>query len=588
MHKSTVEKRSRLLLLAAGAFALSGCIDDSYDFDKFDNSMQIEVKDLTLPLDLKPLEFSSVVDLTDQECVEIGDNGEYVMLKKGDFESEMIEIQPLIASADVEAFDSQPIEILGVAGMKVPFDASQYARFDFDFSYDQVDAYIRDITHADVDFNIYVTISSGLSCVYTNMVFMMPEGMTGDVVGATDSYGYHDAANPDLIHFDRVESADGEFKFTYHVNRIDVAKANGHLTPDANGEYGKFTLSNSIALRSGEIEARETATGSLSARFDLGKIEVHTFDGSVKYTIDDFVESATLDDLPDMLNDPSTVLGLVNPQLYIRVNNPFGQYGAEASVNISLSQYRPDGGFLPESVRSVTTSNPLQITDSEADQQFVLAPSEPDYIYDAFAGVRWNPAYALPGMGGIVYGEGLPSALDFSFISPMLDSDHVHGFPIGRPVDRVHGEYAFYAPLDFSAGSHVVYSQTQTGWGVDSDDNLLIEAFRVEANVTSNLPVSVILSAYPVVLDENDNPVVDTESRIEPKVIPANASGYSLVLELTGASIRRLDGMKYTVELLSDGSGNSSALAPDMALDLSEFKVTVSGHYVFNEDEYDD
>ncbi len=563
------------LCLAALA-ALTGCVDKSYDLDNYDNTARVLIKDLTLPVEFTGgVKFSDVVDIEDNDLVKTDAQGNYVLIQSGDFESEAIRINEIEATPNVENFESQVVPIVGIAGQPIDFNVEQYARFDFEFSFDLVDGYIRDITRASVDFNINFKVETGIPCKLTNLSFRLPTGMTGAVVGNYDMA----PANGNLITFNSVSVPNGVFTFSYHVTDIDIKEAGGRFIFAGNGDYGVFELKNSISLVSGKLEATQSGNGSLKASFNIGTIKVNTIDGSVKYTIDDIVEHTSLDELPELLKDPHTHLGLVNPQLYLHVNNPFAQYGAEASTKITLNQLRPDNsGFLPQSQKSVTTANPVTVTDDEV-QEFVLSDVKPAELYSEFPTAKWT---RLQGLGNIVYGEGLPTELEFIFTDPMLDSDHVKNFPIGREVGTVHGKYAFYAPLDFSAGSQVVYTQDQQGWDLS---DIVVNKFEITTNVTSTIPVGVILSAYPIVLDDDGNAKVDYNVPISATEIEASAVNQPVVIKMNGTEVRNLDGMRYTVTLKTDQPG---AIGPDKELQLNDVRVTVSGYYDFSDDDKDD
>lgn len=566
-------KRRSFMLLCGGAVALlSGCVDKSYDLDNFDNTAQVSVKNLTLPVELtNGIKFSSVV--SDNKLVEEDKNGIYVLIQKGDFESDVIEINRIEATPDVETFESEPVDIDGVAGQAIGFDVEQYARFDFEFGFDLVDEYIRDITRAKVDFDIDFKVETDIPCIMTDLCFRMPSGMAGAVVG---NHGAVEQTGS-LVTFKRVSAPNGVFEFKYHVTEIDVRAAGGKFTYGANGEYGVFELKNSISLVSVNIEATQTDKGSLKASFNIGTILVNSIDGSVCYTMADIEESTNLDELPDLLKNPSTQLGLINPQLYISVTNPFAEYGAKASTNITLEQVRNSNtGFLPDSRHKVSTSQPVQI-DDVYHQSFVLSASRPDEIYEPFAGAKWNN---LEGLGNIVYGEGLPDYLRFIFTDPKLDSNNVHDFPIGKEVGRVYGEYAFYAPLDFVKTSQIVYTQDQSGWDME---DFMVTALEITTNVTSTIPVKVILSAYPLVKDEDGEVKVLENMPVSATEIPAGAKNLPVTIKLANGEVKGLDGIRYTVKLLAENGPGS--IGPNQELELNDVRVTVSGYYDFKDED---
>ncbi len=78
----------------AGAVALlaltAGCTDQDYDLGNLDTEMQIAVNELTVPLNLAPVKFESMVKLDDAECIKVDADGNYVMIQDGTFSEEII------------------------------------------------------------------------------------------------------------------------------------------------------------------------------------------------------------------------------------------------------------------------------------------------------------------------------------------------------------------------------------------------------------------------------------------------------------------------------------------------------------------
>ena len=70
----------------AGAVALlaltAGCTDQDYDLGNLDTEMQIAVNELTVPLNLAPVKFESMVKLDDAECIKVDADGNYVRLDR--------------------------------------------------------------------------------------------------------------------------------------------------------------------------------------------------------------------------------------------------------------------------------------------------------------------------------------------------------------------------------------------------------------------------------------------------------------------------------------------------------------------------
>lgn len=581
-----------MLLVGGAVGVLPGCVDNSYDLTDLDTTSRVEVKDLTLPVEFTgAVTFKDVVgDLqADNDLVHVDANGNYVLIQGDVFESELIEINPIIAEANVSDFNSEELSFPAVSGVPVDLTAlnvGEYANFPFEFDFDLVDNYIRDITSATVVSSIDFTVATGLDCKLTDLSFSIPKGMKGYVESKFQSN--FDAATGKITFNEVKVDAATPFVFKFHVTELDVKAAGGQFKYHGNGENGVFHLKNEISLNEGKLEALQSGDVHLVATFGLEPIDIKTISGSLEYHLDDIKEYADIYEmLPELLRDPQTQLALVDPQLYVKVENPFAKYGCSASTNVSLNQIRTDADeFLPESQKSVTTLTPVEINapDNYSDdiliENFVFSGTKtPVYIYDEFPGAK---PVLMENLGNIIYGKGLPGSLEFVFTNPMIDSDKIHDFPIGQPIGRVKGRYCFYAPLDFARGSQVVYSQEQTGWDLS---DLVVTKFEITTEVNSSVPADVLLSAYPIVKDESGNDVIDYKVKVSSTVVEANAKNNPVVIKMEGTEVRNLDGMKYTVTLKSDGDGG--ALGENVAIDMNLVRVTVSGYYDISDDDKD-
>lgn len=578
-------RKYSLMLLAGVAVGLfPGCVDNSYDLTDIDTTSRVEVKDLTLPIEFTgAVTFKDVVgDLqAENDLVHVDADGNYVLIQGDWFESEEIKVNPIIAEANVSDFNSEELNFPAVANVPVDLTAlnvGEYAKFPFEFDFDLVDNYIRDITRATVVSSIDFVVQTGLDCKLTDLSFSIPKGMNGYIESKFN--GNFDPKTGKITFKEVMVGADAPFVFKFHVTELDVKAAGGVFTYHGNGENGVFHLQNEISFNEGKLEALRSGDVHLVATFGLEPIDIKTISGSLAYKLDDITEYADIYDmLPELLRDPQTRLALIDPQLYVKVENPFAKYGCSASTNVTLSQIRTDAGeFLPESQRTVSTLSPVEIVAPDnfkgdmLTETFVFSGTKtPTFIYDEFPGAK---PVLMENLGNIIYGCGLPGSLEFVFTDPMIDSNKIHDFPIGQPIGRVTGRYCFYAPLDFARGSQVVYTQEQSGWGLD---DMVVTKFEITTNVNSSVPVDVILSAHPIVKDESGNEVIDYNVKVSSTVIEANAKNKPVVIKMEGSEVKNLQGMKYTVMLKSEGNGG--ALGENIFLDMNQVRVTVSGYY---------
>lgn len=568
-------------LAALSLPVLTGCVDDSYDLENIDETIRVEIKDLVVPLNLKPVEFSSVIDLTDEECVEINDNGEYVLVKSGTF-TEAVNIKSI--SADPVISNSLRISnIPVVSGVSVPVPDEEYS-----FSYsDYADEYIVDIESGKVDFDMSFVINlkdamtgRALDCSVSDMKFSLPKGF----------YGYYEtnggtvAVQPGMAAVaefpgETLPDASGNVVFTYHITDINTADAGISFV------NSHFNYSGTIGTLGGHITPRESAgnqSGSLTLELRLGHLEVKSITGTVDYVFTDIErQHIELNDLPDVLRDPETRIGLRNPQVYIDLNNPMARYGFTGSTGVTISQVRPVG----EQILTASLTNRLNIASEPGRQKYMLAPY-PDKVTPV-AGYENASTLTLAGLDEILYGNGLPQGLNIDFATPKLNRRRVENLDLGVDVGELVGEYKFYAPLDFTSGSQVIYSEDQQGWDIGGDEDFEISALSISAHLLSDLPVAIELSALP--LDADGNVIrhdgEDVTVTVDPAVIPAHADT-DITIMLNG-SIRGLDGIRYTIRLAA--GEDSSTLRPDMNLNLTNIRAKISGYYESedSDDSYD-
>lgn len=566
---------------ALGAVLLSGCVDNSYDLEDIDTTARVEVKDLTLPLNLTPVQLDDLVDLSSEECIE-EINGEYVLIKSGTFSSDPITIEAIVANpthVDPTPAD-QELPIFGGS----PVDINPYD-YGFNYTHYGVDKYIVDMESAAVDFDMSVTISSkdmsgnAVPAKYSDLSFRVPAGLYGYCVETGQKIdGPED--EPIIGFSGEYLANDGVFTFTYRVNRFNKAAAGAKFETDPATGDRTFSYPGSISFLGGKVQANNGGDNNMSGlveiKFNLNTLRVLRFDGTVFYELQDLnAEQVVLNDLPDVLTQDANII-LANPQIYLSVENPLADYGVQGSSGLTITPQRDGVDVDPQTIASMPTD--LIIDAVAGTQNFCLTP-DPDKLtsfYDAFA----NPApkkFRMDQLGSILAGNGLPESLNIEFDSPRMLERKVHDFALGTSHGAVTGIYTFYAPLQFDNNSHIIYNETQSGWELDSD--LEISKLSIKARVVSDLPVKVVLIAKAIDKDKQIIPGVSTASA---EIKPGESD---VVLEMTGA-IRNLDGIEYTVKLLAEG--DASVLKPTMSLNLSDLKVTVSGFYESTDDGDDD
>ncbi len=583
-----------LLAGALSALLLVGCTDDSYDLSDIDTTAQIEVKDLTIPLNLSPVTFESMVSLKDEECVEVTADGDYAIVQTGDFE-ETINIKRIMA---------YPRKDIDVVHQTVPYVEGQETDIDeheFPFSYanqSDMDKYITKLESGKVDFDMNMQFR--LNDIYGpvdfrlyDMKFRAPKGFYGTYAKPDGTTGRFDANN-NIILFNGAATRRGEdgngFDFVIHVDEIDVAVIESEELGHIDYKTGYVEFSGSFDVVDGRLKVTGANNfgvqdATLDIDMHLGDMEFLSFTGNVKYELDEIAEQhVDLSSLPKVLRDPETNIELINPQIYIQLTNPLWEDGFTGDAGLKLTQER--AGVDPDRSYYAEMDGRLTLAAVDGKQNFVICP-DPAAVTSYPEG--WeitNPhknKMEMPGLGGIIKGDGLPQGLNLDFDVPTLKEHHVVDFALNHDYGKVEGKYEFYAPLRFKEGSKVLYQETQDGWDFGTDEDLEISKMDITATLKSEMPVAVGLEAAPI--DEDGNPLPGIKLDVEPKTIPAGYDG-TVSIKLTGGVIEKLYGMQYTVRLVA--GQDEKALRPDQKLILDNIRAKVSGKYVIKDTDDDD
>lgn len=566
------------VLAAAGALSatlLTGCIDESYNLDDIDTTMKFEVNDLVLPLNLAPVTLGDLVDLTNEEGIDTI-NGEYVLIKEGTFSSDPIKITGIKANptGQNDPFFKVPVPMVA-HNIELPYPAYSYK---FNYDYDNVDKYIVNLIdgHVDLTLSLHITAKyddgDPIDCNFPNLKVILPKGFYGTLEDGRKI----DATTSNVVTVaNATTGTNGVFTLKFHVTEFNFAAAGATL------ENQVFKLSTEMGVEAGKFSANSTRqdAGEIGFSMDISSLEVQSFSGTVFYDVADLNTNTdiSLSDLPDVLTDKKTQISLRNPQLYISLTNPLGDKHIKASTGLQITQIRPAG----ETTQTAELVKRLVIAGVEGEQSFCLLPDPEDPNLNKYGKYPNAELYKFQNFNNIVFGEGLPDALKVDFVSPMLDQQTVYNFPLDLDLGEISGSYTLFAPLELGENSLIYYEGEATDWGLSTDDNELdIRLLSIDADVTSDLPIGVELTATP--LDVNGNVIDGVE--VLPVHIPARGTEH-VVIKMSG-KIQKLDGMKY--KAIINSVKDAKALSPKSSLKLDNIKVTVSGSYLLKEDKDND
>jgi len=557
----------------------SGCIDDDYDLSDVDTTVRVSVDDLVVPINLNEATLKSMLGLDPEpepdSKIQVV-NGQYAFVQDGSFSSEVISISAVslpkpVIDATVATIDLGGLSTLGrAAGSVVSVDVP-VSQTHLSTSTDNVSDCIVKLGRITTNFNVSISMSlpelAGVigKASFEGLSFKLPKGMTISGEGTYDpSTGIYEASS--------VPVTNGRAAVSFDVKAIDCEQAGVEL----DAAQASITFSDDLGIVGGVLSLDLSSLGSaalpssctLTTAYEFGNIPVLTFSGEMKYTLDGFsISDVSLDDLPDVLTQQGTDLLIANPQIYFDVTNPLAPYSIKAQTGFEITSYVDES-----KVGSYKLDEPyftINGTPGVTKYAYYLSPREVDATYPGYEGAE-HVGYAS--LSNVLGGDRVPTRLSIDFTSPEMPVQPVSEMPLGVDLGDVSGHYVFCAPLAFATGARIVYSDALDGWWSEDLDAVTIERLDVNAVVSTDLPVGVHFTGYPI--DRNGNQIDGVN--IEGADIAAGASGAQLHISITGA-VKGLDGIRFEATVAADA--DTEALTPDMTIKLTDIRPCVSGYY---------
>lgn len=574
-------KTGQTLALSALLTTAAGCIDDKYDLSDIDTTSRFTVNDLTVPMNLDEIRLKSIIEIEEDSKLQIFTDAEgkqyYAVQETGTFTSDPVHVDEMTCSGpQVEpvtiAIDRIPATGgTGVAQSSASYDIKPSGR-DFTYDISDIDASVHSVSAIGVrPMDIVLTLSvSGLSghvrsMTFSDLIILMPKGLT-----ATSDAGDYDPATG-ILSIGSLMTDSPEAKVKVTVTAIDM-QANGSTL-----DYDTHSLAyvGEVEVASGVITvdaegASQPAAIDFTTAYDFGDIYATTFSGEIDYRLSGVkISDVDLSDMPDFLAGEGTDIALVNPQIYLNINNPVGDDGLDCRTGLTLSAIR--GGEVTGSFGIDNPFFPITHERGNGPYYYCLSPSAPAEPLPGYpAGELTHVAFTS--LSDVLSGDGLPSAIGITLDDPCIPLQAVRDFALGQDIQGVDGTYDFFAPLSLKDGSTIIYTDTEDGWSDEDVDAITIEKFEVTALASTDLPLVVRLTA--VVLDKNGNTIDADLSSAE---LPANAKDFPFTITLgEGQTVKNLDGIRFTAHVKADGA---TPLSPEQTIVLKKVRGKVSGNY---------
>lgn len=569
MRKSTFQLAIAAAALLAGA---SACVDDNYDLSDIDTTVRVEVRNLTLPMHLDPIIMEDIIKLQSDGKVQIID-GKYTVIQDGKITSSDVKIDPVHINAPTIATVTDVIDRNGVPAPDEPINFTLKVKPSaFNFVSDDITTDIVDVTRVNgemsITFNLKITNVSLSTFKITDVKIAMPKGM----LGTTASAGSY-SPSTGIWSIPALVTSGNTAKATITIKGFDLQQMEAkvftgpahNITMDSNVELLDGTLTvNPADITSPTIpEKAEVMVSYVCTDFDA-----ETIDGTIQYPISS-VDIADVDitGIPAVLSQQGTDIRLADPRIYIQANNPLQSDKLVAQTGLKITAYHEDGSKGTFAINNpyftIGGDNPAGV------YNYCLAPAEPQDIDPVFAPAEFVPFTSL---SDVFSGNGIPSRLGIDLVDPKIPTQKVTNFRVGENYGCVNGKYSFIAPIEMKQGSVIVYTSTEDGWASEDLDHLTITRLDVTLRVTTDVPMEIELSGYPI--DEQGHQIDGVT--ITSAKVPAMAKNEPVKLSITGA-ITGLNGLTYKA-VITQGA-DTEPLSPSMSIQLSDIRPTASGYY---------
>lgn len=625
-----MNKKTYLAIMLAAPLA-TACVNNDYDLDDVNTEVEVPVKDLTVPIEFKSFNLSTMIDVEENDKIKEVD-GEYAVVVDGDFKSDKINVDPIKTDAP------KINDITGSMQKKHPSEVNASARrvarragdSDTPIAYyelptefkpvvvktSELNEAIKKLKGAKIDTKLEVTLNLDKAQKLADYVkslhikdlrFQVPKGIDGEF-SITNEDGvvfkpYNYDKTTGIVEFPRVDlTLSGIVTLKAHITGLDE-NALEYALREIEGQAGKeFAINERYGVESGYLvvlesdrkdaaSSRRRAAGSNEDFFDMlptsldyvstakmDEVEVTSFSGEIDYDVKDFdMDNVSLTDVPDLLKQSGTNIGLANPQIYIRVENPIADGEGKvltASAKIDLFATLDNG-----EVKAYKMNAGDNITVSSRDNCFVLSPRKPEKMYPGYEDAVHVPFEQLAdllrsgynvteSLDNLAHGS-IPNTIDIRLTDAHLRSNDVVDYRLGQTY-QLHGDYLFYAPLEMSENSSIRYEETVDGWKEDLEDVNVVR-MNVQAKVSTDVPFELQFRIKPI---KEDGTAFAGNYSIA--TVPARAKNHAITLDIEGADLTGIDGIRIEALALSKEQG---ALRPDMNISISDLKVSVSGSY---------
>ncbi len=590
---------SRQFILVAGLstllFALSSCVDDSYDLNK-DISLDMNVggKAFSIPIgSTAPIKLS---DMIDESGVLTSDaSGQYALSESDDLDPVNVAIDPVTLDVDEMNLDPVELDFLPVLDGLPPVPEGIVVTLPYPISatVDQPGSFHIDEVVPDELITIR-TIELNRESPATYRVSLRLEGIPEGLGNVT--FEDFRLILPDFLVFSEEDHVvDGVltlgsgfnpyqgFSKDLTVTGVDFSKLNsgeGLKMKKVNGENrliidGQIGMKGTLTIQEATIDPDQLDHVTLIPEVTMTSFYAERFTGIIDPDINPVREALSLDldeDL-DFLKEDDVVLDVSNPQILLTVGNTIG-----IPLNLHVKMYAKnkhdqviDGSQVEETT--------LQIKAADTDG----VVTETSFLVSRQGTTRQGyEAVQISDLANLV--KVVPDSIILEMTGE-ADLTVTHHIDLGKAL-QVTGSYEVMVPLQFNA-IRINYKDTITGLAEDLEDisdKLKNAEWQLIMTAENTVPVELTLDVVP--LDVDGNEITGISATVSKTIAAGNGHEVEAVKTPITITLKSQDGKLPLLESLAiqifaeneSGSGEVS-LNANQSLRLTGMKLIADGGF---------
>ena len=537
MKANTIFKLMAAPMLLVGGMMMVGCTDSNYDLGNLDKTVAFgSEQGIALPGNnsTKELKLKDLFSLPENGVIKVDETtGEYVFSESASPDATNIMIEQVEMSKENESaddFDYNFAEIFddifsARGAKKAPASDEGFREIKHFSFYGDVPEAIKKLEEARFNSTIDITLdfSQDLQDNINELKKMVVYVPTYFMLGV-DVYQVN-KDNKEIKYdkevFDSLTNTMTLTSFAFNQRGVHViialkgVKFNTNNERDVKDKYFLKMDNNGISMEGGVFmqalyEDAASARGNrapaaknlaIGCTTKVGDITIEGGKGNFKPELDfqDGLGKFSIGELPDFLDDDEVKLKVKNPRIVLNISNDINLYGLITEPFI-VANYK-DGstkkvGIQPfkinrhennESSQETSTTTTIVVVNDEAS----LGDINADFDYSSTVTSNENLTELL---------EDITAIENISFECSATTDDNEEGnVDLGYEY-TIQPEFEFYAPLEFEAGSTIVYSDTISGWHDDLEKLSFTKDSYVEmtADVSNQLPMNLKTEVFPV------------------------------------------------------------------------------------------